>query len=93
MKNRTCIGFSGNKTTLNAAKTTCAAVAGGRLFDGGSIDVTELLVSATLFLKNQNKTKADWFWIDASYNPDTGMAKWSNYSREYRGLRLKYALL
>ena len=84
VNNRTCIGFSGEQTNLTEAKRRCtSAVTGGRLFDGGSIDVTELLVSATLFLKNQNKTKADWFWIDASYDNGTKRAKWSNSSGKY----------
>lgn len=87
MNNRTCIGFSGKNATRNVAKDDCAAVAGGRLFDGDSMNVTELFASATKFLKDQKMTNADWFWIDASYDNASKTAQWSNSSSRYQRLR------
>ena len=78
MNNRTCIGFSGANSTLDTAKSKCAAE-GGSLFDGGFLDAAELPKKATTFLISQNKTSGEWFWIDASYSKDE-TAEWSSYS-------------
>ena len=85
VNNRTCIGFSGEQTNLTEAKRRCtSAVTGGRLIDGSRLtNVTELLVSATEFLKSQNKTNGDWFLNDASYDNRTKREKWSNSSGKY----------
>ena len=71
MNNRTCIGFSGVKSNLTEAKRICTAVEGGKLFNGDSLNATQLYESATVFLKSQNKTVREWIWIDAYYKIST----------------------
>ena len=78
MNNRTCIGFSGVKSNLTEAKRICTTVEGGKLFNGDSLDATQLYLTAAEFLKSQNKTVREWFWIDAYYNISTKRVLWSS---------------
>ena len=76
MNNRTCIGFSGVKSNLTEAKRICTAVEDGKLYNGDSMNATQLYASATVLLKSQNKTISEWFWIDAYYNISTNRVLW-----------------
>ena len=77
VNNRTCIGFSDKQTNVTESRRLCRAK-GGQLFDGGKLNMTELLRSATEFLNSQNRTKQEWFWIDAYYNSTSKKARWTS---------------
>lgn len=58
------MSLTGNKTTLCESKKLCAE-RHGVLFDGGLLNVTS--GAAAKYLKSQNKTIQDWFWVNATY--------------------------